>query len=99
MYFYLLCSNFLQGSAKVLNSNLHLGPQLRELNESFVESLIEQMKPFPGHFYQPLCVIIDARDVTCFRENNVSIQFSDVFLRSLQATFFFKLFGDISVLD
>ncbi|KAJ8018165.1 hypothetical protein HOLleu_43994 [Holothuria leucospilota] len=60
------------GSAKVLNGNLHLGPLLRELNESFVQNLMQQMKAFPGHFYQPLCVIIEARDVLCFRESNAN---------------------------
>lgn len=61
------------GSAKVLTAHLKLGPQLRELRESFISDLMVQMKECPGHMYQPLCVIIDTLDdASLFRESNAN---------------------------
>lgn len=64
--------NFL-GSARVPIGHLKLGIQLREVRETFVQELMSHMTEFHGHFYQPLCVIIDTLDdVTHFRESNAS---------------------------
>ncbi|KAJ8018912.1 hypothetical protein HOLleu_42827 [Holothuria leucospilota] len=61
------------GSAKVSTANLTLGQKLRELRESFVSELMVQMRAFPGHLYQPLCVIIDTLyDASLFRESNAN---------------------------
>ncbi|XP_071855072.1 uncharacterized protein [Apostichopus japonicus] len=61
------------GSARIQTAHLTLGIQLREIREAFVTELMDKMVEFPGHFYQPLCVIIDTLDdITHFKETNAN---------------------------
>ncbi|PIK56882.1 hypothetical protein BSL78_06208 [Apostichopus japonicus] len=61
------------GSTRIPTGHLRLRVQLREIRESFVQKLMDKMTEFPGHFYQPLCVIIDTLDdTTQFKENSAS---------------------------
>ncbi|KAJ8048723.1 hypothetical protein HOLleu_01154 [Holothuria leucospilota] len=61
------------GSARIPTAHLKLGTQLRQIREPFVVELMAKMTEFPGHFYQPLCVIIDNLDDSShFKETNAS---------------------------
>ncbi|PIK36330.1 hypothetical protein BSL78_26837 [Apostichopus japonicus] len=59
------------GSARIQTAHLTLGIQLREIREAFATDLMNKMIEFPGHFCQPLCVIIDTLgDIIHFKETN-----------------------------
>ncbi|KAJ8049951.1 hypothetical protein HOLleu_02923 [Holothuria leucospilota] len=62
------------GSARIPTAHLKLGTQLRQIREPFVVELMAKMTEFSGHFYQPLCVIIDNLDDSShFKETNIQL--------------------------
>ncbi|PIK44952.1 hypothetical protein BSL78_18175, partial [Apostichopus japonicus] len=78
MWFVMRVNRYIsRGSARIPTAHLTLGIQLRDIREAFVTELMNKMIEFPGHFYQPLCVIIDTLDdITHFNETNPDVPWS-----------------------